>query len=213
MKKIKLFLNKHSYSVFACTLLLVAFAFFHVTANPTKTVIGNDLYVPGNIVAGGGINFSPEMLHIQHRLSGTTNPGTFTAGAWRRRPVNHVRWNTIEGASFNSGAYTFTLPKGTYWMDLYSTGFYVQNNTIRLYDLTLNQVIDYGDAGLSNPTAGYNNSGSRFQGYVVLNSQTTLAVDHWGTTTRDKDGFGYRNVATGEAVAIYANYMIWKVSD
>lgn len=157
---------------------------------------------------------APQMLHLQHRAFGTGVSGTFTAGSWQRRPINHVVWNTIPGASFSSaeGDETFTLPAGLYWMDLYSCAFYVNANLSRLYNVTDVLDIDYGDLGMSNPKGGYNNSGSTIRRYVELTGTKILAVDHRCQTTRSNDGFGYRGNILGGEPGIYADYRIWKVN-
>lgn len=171
-------------------------------------------YTADTHVFNGSAHFmNPQMLHIQHRVAAAGNSGTFSAGAWRRRPVNHERWNTIPGAVFDDSANTFTLPAGLYWMELFSMGFYVQANVIRLYNVTDSVLVDYGDLGMSNANGGYNNTGSTFRGYVELTATKELAVDHYSSGSRSNDGFGYRGgQSLGGADGIYADYKIWKIN-
>ena len=155
---------------------------------------------------------APQMLHLQHRILGTNNTGTFTAGEWRRRPINYLVQNTIPGASYDltEGSEIFILPAGLYWLDIYSCAFYVMNNVIRLYDVIADLDVTYGDAGLSNNNSGYNNTGSTIREYLSIEETRTFAVDHISSTSRSNDGFGYKN-SLGDIPGIFANYMIWRV--
>ena len=151
------------------------------------------------------------LFHIQHRVAGSTNSGSFSAGAWRDRPLNHVETNEIPNASFDEATLIITLPAGTYEVDIYSCAFYVQNNTAILRNVDDDSILMVGDAGLSNANGGYNNSGSTIKGRLVLVETTNIKLQHWCSTTRSNDGFGYRNVAAINSVpAIYADVRFWR---
>lgn len=154
------------------------------------------------------------LLQIQHKLSGATNSGTFTAGAWRDRPLNYVAVNEIDGANFNTSTLVITLPSGYYEVDAYSCAFYVMNNTAIFRNVDNNQIMMSGDAGLSNNNSGYNNTGSNIKGRLNLTSTTNFKLQHWCSTNRNNDGFGYRNVAAINSVeAIYADLRFWRLAD
>lgn len=153
-----------------------------------------------------------KLFQVQHKLPGATGSGTFTAGAWRDRPLNYVALNEITGASFDSLTSKITLPAGKYEVSGVSYAFYVQCNTARLYNLTKDEVIIIGTAGLSNVDQGYNNSGSEIYGRFELTEETEIQLHHWCSTSRATDGFGYRNVACiDDTDAIYADFKFWKI--
>jgi hypothetical protein len=158
-------------------------------------------------------DFRPaKLFQVQHKLSGATGSGTFTAGAWRDRPLNHVAINEITGASFDSLTSKITLPAGKYEVSGVSYAFYCNANTARLYNITKDEVIIIGTAGLSYPAGGYNNSGSEIYGRFELTEETEIQLHHWCQTTRTTDGFGYRNVACiDDTDAIYADFKFWKI--
>lgn len=145
-----------------------------------------------------------KLFQVQHKLPGATGSGTFTAGAWQDRPLNHVATNEITGASFDSLTSKITLPAGKYEVSGVSYAFYCNANTARLYNITKSEVIIVGTAGLSHPDGGYNNSGSEIYGRFELT--------HWCQTTRATNGFGYRAAAAIDNTdAIYADFRFWKI--
>lgn len=168
--------------------------------------------IDADVIVTGKIYAPTPLLHVQHRLPGASNPGTFSAGAWRNRPLNYEAWNDIDGASLDPVSYLMTLPAGLYEVDGISTAFYVQNNTARLINETTGDVLVVGDAGLSNNNSGYNNSGSSLRGRFLLTEETTVRLQHWCSTSRSSTGFGYRNVAAiDDTDAIYADLRFWKL--
>lgn len=165
----------------------------------------------------GGLKLSAlQVLQFQHKLPGGDNSGACTGGTWNlNRPFNYVKKNTIPGASVDTTAKTFTLPAGTYWMYLYAGSFYTNSNMLRLFNITDNVVVDYGVQGHSYPAAGYNNTGSIFQGFVTITATKTFRLDHWTESSVSTYAWGYRPAPAGAAIAvdaIYSDFIIWRVS-
>lgn len=153
------------------------------------------------------------LIHIQHTTSGTNDTGTFSAGAWRTRPLNTLVHNSITGASFDDQDIEIILPAGKYYVEAYSCAFYVDANYARLFNLTNGQQVLIGEYGLSNPNAGYNNTGSTVRGRFTLNSTSNLQLQHYCQTSRSTTGFGYNSSALDSQPSAFADVRVWRVGE
>ena len=154
------------------------------------------------------------MLHVQNIIEG--NGESFTAGAWRTRPLNTLKLNTIEGADIDFDTKYITLPAGQYEVEIYSCAFYVRANVARLYNITKSEETLRGTYGFSDNNAGYNNTGSEIYGRFTIDEECVFILQHYCTTTRTAGGFGYGGsagdiAATGDK--IYADLRIYRIGD
>jgi hypothetical protein len=161
----------------------------------SSVYVGGNLYVTGNIVAGGGGAY--QLFHMQDRKiqSATQNDegGDFLADAWRQRVLNTSVTSTIVGASLSTTTNFFTLPAGTYQITAYAPAYGVGSHRARLssgsnvliYGTNENNLILGGGTKQSAMTY------SKINGIFTLASTTTdLQIQHRCEADRDTDGFG-----------------------
>lgn len=131
---------------------------------------------------------TPLVAYLKDVKPSGTAGGTFTSGAWRTRTLN-----TVEGDSsiVSLSANQFTLAAGKYEIEAYAPAFVVNNNKIRLRNITSSMDSIIGDNGLIHVVSGIPyNTGSRLTGSLNLTASNTFEIQHYCTATRDTDGFG-----------------------
>lgn len=132
------------------------------------------------------------------------NGGTFTSGSWNTRELNTLIGNVGFVALNNN---QFTLDPGTYSISVNSPACDVDNHQIRLKNMTLNTIIEYGTSEFA--TKGIVSNSTL---HIMINIPTsyTYEVQHICFTTAANIGLGK---ATGFAVSeIYTTAIIQKFS-
>ena len=164
---------------------------------------GNVLTVAGGVPtwaapAGGAFN----AVFRDEKTSGT-NGGTFTSGAWRTRDINATQVNAITGASIASNR--ITLPAGTFYVEIAAPAFAVDQNQVRLQNITdTSTTITGQNAYFSSAVAGI----AIATGQFTIASSKTFEVQHQSNGTRASDGFGAQN---GFGTQVYTTVSITKV--
>lgn len=175
---------------------------FNVTASSGNTTIAGTLNVTGNTTLNGNLIAKAQYINIVDQKANGTAGGTFTSGGWRTRDLNTIRTNTITGASLSSNQ--ITLPTGDYYIFCSAPSFVVNQNKIKLYNIT-----DLSDVIIG--TSEINTQGSRsfLSGRFSILSQKIFEIQHYCLTTRATDGFGTQS--SFGVVEIYTMAEIWKI--
>lgn len=167
-----------------------------IDGNASETIDGSTtqvLYTEDeamNIVSDG-TNFVIRSKHepdnvayVKDVKAGSTNGGTFTSGAWRTRDLNTVEGNTsLVSVSSNQ----FTIPAGTWDIEVEAPAFLVANNVLRLRNITDSTTDLEGQNARANADAQVN---AIMKGQITILSSKTYEIQHRGTLTRAADGFG-----------------------
>lgn len=152
------------------------------------------------------------MLHARDEKPSGTVGGTFTSGAWRTRDLNTVLTNTIAGASLSANQ--ITLPAGAYEIVAYATAYQSGGTAIRhrarVYNITGGVALLSGVQSVVGGTSATVQSNSVVSGRFILTATSALELQHYGTTTKNTDGFGSA-LAMGEP-EIYSDVIIRRIS-
>ncbi len=147
------------------------------------TFLGSTHDHDGDSGDGATLSFSEyDYICIVDEKAQNTAGGTFTSGAWRTRDLNSEKADTGNHASVSSNQ--ITLEAGTYRAFVTAAHFIVDNNALRLQNITDGTTILTG----TNPT--------NYPGWPVIVGRFTLAaqkvieVQHRCQTTRSTDGYG-----------------------
>lgn len=112
-----------------------------------------------------------------------TNGGTFTAGAWQTRTLNTLAGSQNFVSLSNN---QFTMQSGTYSLQINAVSNNVQNNQLRLYDITNSAVVDVSISSYSSNT----NSLSSLILDLTIATSTTYEIQHCCNATQADIGFG-----------------------
>lgn len=153
----------------------------------------------------GTFALTRQFLHYQHTEGSGVAGGTFAAGAWVRRKLNRLRWNSITGASVASDQ--ITLPAGTYDLHAWAAAFNVLENQLQIYDVTGAATLIAGSSEFA-PPAPAGNSKSLARLRFTLTGTRVIELLHRCQQTRATDGLG-RPASLG-LTEVYAEVMIWK---
>lgn len=116
-----------------------------------------------------------------------TPGGTFTAGAWQTRAIVEL-WDPAGVCEVVNN--TITLQPGTYTVDIDCPATQVGTHQARLWDVTTGQVAIVGTSERGASGDG-NTQHSRIAGGLVVATPKSFLIQHYCTTTRATDGFGY----------------------
>lgn len=163
--------------------------------------------VDGSLLTGITGNQIMPFAQFRDEKAASTDGGTFTQAAWRKRTLNTASTNNISGASLASDQ--ITLPAGTYYIDAKAPGNRCGTHKAKLYNTT-----DAADTiiGTSEVTQTGSNqtTHSYVRGMFTIAAQKVFELQHYCGTTRATDGFGL-NCNFG-VVEVYATVCIWKVA-
>lgn len=145
------------------------------------------------------------LLHLRDIKSNGTNGGTFSAGDWRTRTVNTEVTDEI-GSTLSSNQ--FSLPAGTYEVDIRVPAYNVASHQARLQNITDSSV---ALGGTSEYSAGASaQSISVIRGRFTIAAQKTFEVQHQSQSSQATNGLGVpANIGTSE---IYTDVMIWRIA-
>ena len=140
---------------------------------------------------------------IKDSKSAGTNGGTIKANDWTTRVLN-----TIEGsqtfAILNSDN-TFTVKPGLYKINIRVPGYRIKTHKCRLYSMTDDVAIAYGNTAHSNNSETY----SMINHILNIDKTVTYRVDHICSTTRNNIGLGIGSRFLGDE--IYTEILIQKL--
>jgi hypothetical protein len=178
-----------------------------LTPDEALTVVGTTktttLIVTGTFIYG-----SNPFIHVQDQKSSGTDGGTFTSGAWRTRDLNTIVNNDILGASLSSNQ--ITLPSGTYYIEADVPSFAVNENRVRLYNMT-DAISTLLSTNSYNDTVGLGHANSTLRGRFTISALKTFEIQHISVATKSTTGFGLSR-ASFSVIEIYTDVKIWKIA-
>lgn len=151
------------------------------------------------------ITVNPITIISEIQASGTAGGG-FTSGAWRTRVLNTKNIDPI-GVTLSSNQ--FTLPAGTYHLAAKCPANLVNYHKSQLQNITDGTSILVGTSEYASSSSGGYNS-SFVNGVFTISSSKTFEIQHYCSTTRSADGFGYASSIAG-ASEVYTQVIITKV--
>jgi hypothetical protein len=151
--------------------------------------------------------FESALLHVRDEKSAGTQSGSVSSGSWVTRPLNTVKTNEISGASLSSNQ--IILPTGTYYINANGTSYKVNENVIKLRNITDSSDTIIGMAQFA--WDGDESTASSFlTGRFTIASSKTFELQFRVTATNSTNGFGVMaNVGVTE---VYSDVQIWKVA-
>jgi len=150
------------------------------------------------------VNDRSARIVVTHEVANTTAGGTYTAGAWRTRPLTTVYINEIPEASLDTNQ--ILLPAG--WYSVYSNQMMQAQNYLqaRIYDVTNSAILLLGPSTQSAGSAGMTIS---TMGSFYLAAHAHVELQMRGSETVNTIGMGSpTSFGTNEC---YANIKIIKV--
>lgn len=133
------------------------------------------------------------VLHVQDQKTAGTDGGSFNNGAWRTRDLNTEVKNTIQGASLGSNQ--ITLPPGEYYISAKAPAYQVNQNMLKLYNITDATDDLWGQSNYSNNVNFvYNNA--ILKGNLILADSKVFELQHRCGTSVVGNGFGISVNAT-----------------
>jgi hypothetical protein len=160
-----------------------------------------------NTFAEAGGKFESQLLHVRDERANNTQSGSVTSGSWVTRPINTVNTNEISGASLSSNQ--ITLPAGTYYINANGTAYKVNENVIKLRNITDSSDTIIGMAQFA--WDGDESTTSSFlTGRFTIASSKTFELQFRVSITNSTNGFG--NKANLGVTEVYTDVQIWKVA-
>lgn len=151
---------------------------------------------------GGGTSYAI----FQHQEASGTAGGTFTAGAYRTRPINTTITNNITGCSLASNQ--ITLPAGTYIVQCFVYASVVGQHKANLQNITDSSTTIFG-IGYNTIAASGVSGPSIIQGYFTITGSKVFEVQDRCDSTAGTVGFGY---AQSFGTEVYLTILISKVA-
>lgn len=148
---------------------------------------------------------------IRDEKSDGTAGGTATSGAWRTRDLNTIVTDETNQVTLDSNE--FTLPSGKWRFDIAAPAFRVTGNQARLFNVTDNEVVDFGNSSFNPANSagdGSHNDPARVVGQFEINAAKAFRVEHLVQTTEATNGFGLAAGVTGQN-EIYTVVQLWRI--
>lgn len=147
-------------------------------------------------------------MQVQHREASGVNGGSATAGQHTLRPLNHVEYNSIAGASLSSN--TITLPAGIYYVDFWSEVYAMVRHKALLQDQATDDYIIVGKSAYAGNSGSGTGNASYGQGVLDLSSVTNLQIKHY---MQGDDAVALGAATSSGDPELYADIKIWKLED
>lgn len=126
---------------------------------------------------------------ICDRKTQNTAGGTYTAGAWQTRELNHTIADPDNIVTVANDQ--FTLQAGSYLIEARAPAFGINYNLLRLQNITDSSTVEYGESNYARYTSGdINASTATLITRVVITGATTFALQHKASSTRATNGLG-----------------------
>ena len=133
-----------------------------------------------------------------------TNGGDFTADIWQTRVLNTTTY-THGNQVIIDNSNNIILSHGTYVIRASAAANYVDNNQLRLFDVSNNTAVTYGTV----INCGYGTSTQAALNYNVdIETANIYQIQHICASTRLIDGFGQ---AVGLGTEVYCEVVITKI--
>tara|TARA_R100001510_G_scaffold49298_1_gene47568 strand:+ start:741 stop:1289 length:549 start_codon:yes stop_codon:yes gene_type:complete len=149
-------------------------------------------------ISGGtdisGVGIIKSYAIIADGKSGNTDGGSFSAGDWRTRDLNHEISDTDSIVSISNNQ--FTLGAGKYLIKASSPACQVGGHQIRLYSVTDDAAIKNGTPEFSGQIASGAQTRSFLEMVYTISVDTTFAIQHRCSTTQSQT-FGAGAASSG----------------
>ena len=178
-----------------------------------KSNVYSDVYITGNCIVGGTVTslanpVNSLMTILQDQKTSGSNGGSATGAAWNTRTLNT---SVIDQIGVSLGSNQFTLPAGTYHVQISTPACQVNNHRCRLYNVTTSSTVLLGTSECAQNTNPSNMSNRSFiDAYFTSAASGTYRVDHWCNTSFATQGLGMN--ATSGDVEIYTTVKIIKIN-
>lgn len=143
-------------------------------------------------------------IRLHDSKASTTNGGTFTSGAWRKRDITE---DQDEGNNVSVASSVITLEAGTYDCFIRCPAFSVNTHKGRLRNTS-----DGEDTIIGSNAYAFSSSGSSdsvIQGRFTITAQKNFEIQHQCATTKTTNGMGVPFTASGNN-EIYTVAEFWK---
>lgn len=177
-----------------------------------KSNVFSDVYITGNCIIGGTVTslanpVNSLMTILQDQKASGTNGGGSSVG-WQTRTLNT---SVLDQIGVNLTTNQFTLPAGTYYVQISTPATQVNNHRCRLYNVTTSSTVLLGTSEIAqNATPGNMTNRSFIDAYFTNASSGTYRVDHYCATAFANNGLG-SNASSGD-VEIYTTVKIIKIN-
>ena len=151
-----------------------------------------------------GNSYSLIGTFVEQYSDGATDGGTCTGPSWNIRNINTVV-NSLVSATLNSNA--IDLAAGNYFIRASGPAYNVGANLIRIYNVTDDLTIAYGDVVYS---GGANIASSTASGTVTFNGPTSIRIEHYCTTTQTTTGLGNHGTIPNTVPYNFTQVEIWQ---
>ena len=155
--------------------------------------------------SAGGVNLGFPYIRLHDSKATTTDGGTFTSGAWRKRTVTK---DIDTGANVAVTASVIVLAAGTYDCNIVCPGFRCDRHQARLRNTTAGTTI-LVSTNIASDSGTSSSAPAIIKGRFTITGSQNLEIQHRCGTTRNADGFGESN-SFGEN-EIYTIAEFWKV--
>jgi len=146
--------------------------------------------------------------YIKDIKSDGTNGGTFTSGSWTARVLNTLEGDPNTAVTLNGSDQQFSLIVGTYAIRAYAPCYEVNNNQLRLRNITDNTTDLVGIS--SYYKNNHNANQALLFGNITIPSTKTFELQHRCSLTQNDNGYG---LATGFGEnEVYTNINITKIA-
>ncbi len=150
-------------------------------------------------------NPTVEYIKLHDSKATTTDGGTFTLGAWRKRTVTE---DQDTGNNVSVASSVITLEAGTYDCLITCPAYAVTLHQARLYNTADTAVTIYGTNGRAPTGADAHMVDSVIRGRFTITAQKTFEIQHRGSSTNADTGFGIANDFGGDEIYTVAEF--WK---
>jgi hypothetical protein len=179
-----------------------------------KSNVYSDIYITGNCIVTGTMTtlanpVNSLMTILQDQKAQGTTGGTNGTG-WQTRTLNTTVLDQISvGLTTNQ----FTLPAGTYHVQISTPACQTNNHRCRLYNVTTSTAILLGTSECAQNSNPSNMSNRSFiDGYFTSVASGTYRIDQYFQTAYTSGGLGMPSLSGGTDVEIYTTVKIIKIN-
>jgi hypothetical protein len=192
------------------------------TTNQTPSVTFADgtwtILVPESAQGAGASGFyesgPTNYYRATDRKAANVDGGTFSAGSWVARALNHEEYSGLDAASLSSD--TVTLLPGRYWVLATAPAYEVGPHVVRVAVTPSGSGATYYEGPHANASGDGGSDDVRASVSFFLEIPSTydnaaLVVQHRGKTEKTGNGLGRQSEIA--SYSIYATLEIWKIGD
>ena len=179
-----------------------------------KSNVYSDVYITGNCIVTGTMTtlanpVNSLMTILQDQKAQGTTGGTNGTG-WQTRTLNTTVLDQISvGLTTNQ----FTLPAGTYHVQISTPACQTNNHRCRLYNVTTSTAILLGTSECAQNSNPSNMSNRSFiDGYFTSAASGSYRIDQYFQTAYASGGLGMPSLSGGTDVEIYTTVKIIKIN-